>query len=225
MNKIAVFLPTRKGSQRLANKNTRTFAGMKGGLLFIKLSQLSEIKNIKVYLSSNDPKSIEIGKSFKNTTVFERPDHLCLDTTSLTDLIKYVPKIVEEDHILWTHVTSPLVNAEVYNDAIDTYFKVSQRGNDSLMSVHKMQEFIWSLSNNDLINRGENNLRWPRTQDLEPLYVVNSAFFIGSRDIYRNGDRVGEKPFLYEMDSIQSIDVDWEDDFKIAEALYEKLIK
>ena len=93
------------------------------------------------------------------------------------------------------------------------------------MSVHKMQEFIWSLSNNDLINRGENNLRWPRTQDLEPLYVVNSAFFIGSRDIYRNGDRVGEKPFLYEMDSIQSIDVDWEDDFKIAEALYEKLIK
>lgn len=183
MNKIAIFLPTRKGSQRVANKNTRTFSGIKGGLLLLKLKQLSKLKNVSVYLSSNDPQSIEIGKCFNNTIVIERPAHLCLDTTSITDLIKYVPTIIDEDHILWTHVTSPMVTAEIYNDAIDIYFKTIQDGNDSLMSVYKMQEFIWSLNNNDLVNRGKNSQRWPRTQDLNPLFVINSALFISSKDI------------------------------------------
>ncbi|WP_278252789.1 hypothetical protein [Alteromonas sp. 5E99-2] len=34
------------------------------------------------------------------------------------------------------------------------------------------------------------------------------------------GDRVGNNPFLFEMNSMESTDVDWEEDFTIAEILY-----
>ena len=34
MDKIAFFLPTRKGSERVKNKNTRPFAGIEGGLIY-----------------------------------------------------------------------------------------------------------------------------------------------------------------------------------------------
>jgi len=37
MNKIAFFLPTRKGSERVKNKNTRPFGGMDGGLIENKI--------------------------------------------------------------------------------------------------------------------------------------------------------------------------------------------
>lgn len=58
-----VFLPCRKGSQRVPNKNTRSFAGIEGGLLRIKLEQLLACKKIdKIYLSSDDEVVLNIGR-------------------------------------------------------------------------------------------------------------------------------------------------------------------
>lgn len=48
--KFAFFLPTRKGSERVQNKNTRTFAGIEGGLLKLKLNQLLEIDRVHILL-------------------------------------------------------------------------------------------------------------------------------------------------------------------------------
>ena len=37
---VNVFLPMRAGSERVPNKNTKTFSGIQGGLCKIKLEQL-----------------------------------------------------------------------------------------------------------------------------------------------------------------------------------------
>ena len=61
MNNVAFFLPVRAGSQRVENKNTKTFAGIKGGLLANKLRQLSELKLVEeVILSTNDDEAIGV---------------------------------------------------------------------------------------------------------------------------------------------------------------------
>lgn len=223
---IAVFLPTRKGSERVKNKNTRKFAQFEGGLLELKLRQLQDLKVDEVILSTNDEESIRVAESykhgFKNLVIKPRPDHLAESSTKLTDLISYVPRITRCEHILWTHVTSPMVDNEIYTDSIQKYEKALKNGYDSLMSVIPFQNFLWSKHTNDLINR-KGDLRWPRTQDLEKLFEINSAIFITPRNIYENNyDRVGVNPFLYEMNKLNSLDVDWEEDFKIAEAVYEK---
>lgn len=41
--RIAFFLPTRKGSERVKNKNTKPFAGIEGGLMENKIKQLVEL--------------------------------------------------------------------------------------------------------------------------------------------------------------------------------------
>ena len=41
---ITVFIPCRAGSERVPEKNTRSFAGLDGGLLKIKLDQILRIK-------------------------------------------------------------------------------------------------------------------------------------------------------------------------------------
>ncbi len=48
MSKVIAFLPMRKGSQRVKNKNVRDFAGIKGGLTFIKISQLLRLQNVDI---------------------------------------------------------------------------------------------------------------------------------------------------------------------------------
>lgn len=220
---ISVFLPTRKGSERVINKNTRNFAGIEGGLLKIKLQQLLNCGEIdEVVLSTNDSASIEVASHFnsKKLKVVERPDNLALSSTSLVDLVNYVPGICTHSDILWTHVTSPFLVAEDYSDIIKNYYLHIDSGFDSLMTVKPIRNFIWDKDSCDLINRS-NNEKWPRTQDLKVLYEIDSAVFLTNKDCYQKyHDRIGVKPFLFELNAIKSFDVDWEEDFKIAEVLY-----
>ncbi len=79
---------------------------------------------------------------------------------------------------------------------------------------------MWDKDKNDLINR-INNEKWPRTQDLKIYYEIDSAVFLSSRANYlKFDDRLGKHPYLYELDGIKGLDVDWEEDFKLAEILY-----
>ncbi|PKG43431.1 acylneuraminate cytidylyltransferase family protein [Psychroflexus sp. MES1-P1E] len=228
MNKsVSVFLPTRAMSERVKNKNTRIFAGIEGGLLKVKLVQLLDCSCIdEVILSTNDRDSIEVARKFKDhrkLKVIERPEQLALSTTNLMDLVNYVPKVCDSNHILWTHVTSPLVNTADYTNAVKTYFKILEQGFDSLMSVKEIQNFIWSKEQNKVVNKKQDDeKKWPRTQDLNKIYEVNSAIFMASKEVYMTEqDRIGKKPFLLTQNQIKSTDVDWEEDFKLAEILYE----
>ena len=108
MSQVIAFLPCRKGSQRVKNKNVRDFAGISGGLTYIKISQLLKVKEIKtIVISTNDEEVKTIAKSFddKRIVIDNRPDYLAESSTSTDELIAYVPKIIESGLVLWTHVT------------------------------------------------------------------------------------------------------------------------
>lgn len=223
MSKVVAFLPMRKGSQRVKNKNIKDFAGVKGGLTFIKISQLLKVKKIdKIIVSTNDEEVKNIALSFGNKRIFinDRPDHLASSTTSTDSLIKYVPNIIENGTVLWTHVTSPFVNEKLYDDMIELYFNNLDKA-DSLMSVTKIQKFFWSKEKP--INYDKSKEKWPRTQTIEPIYEINSGAFMADIEIYKSlNDRVGRRPFLYELSEKQAFDIDWQDDFEIAEILWSK---
>jgi N-acylneuraminate cytidylyltransferase len=227
---LAVFLPVRKGSERVKNKNTRPFSGYSSGLLGIKLQTLIKVLEIdKIILSTNDPEAINIGKLFLDKTdkliIIERPDSLSLSSTSLIELVKYVPTVIEHTHILWTHVTSPFLHQDDYSNAIQKYFKAIKMGYDSLMSVVRFNNFLWDPEKNDIINR-INSEKWPRTQDLKELFEIDSGIFIASREVYlKYQDRIGSRPYLYENNKIKSFDIDWEEDFKLAEIIFKNFIK
>ena len=223
---ISVFLPVRSGSERVKNKNTRPFAKFSSGLLELKIKQLIDVEELfEIVISTNCPNCISIIKSLKEfdkrIVLDIRPDELCSSDTSLLDLVNYVPRICKGDHILWTHVTSPFVNSVDYSSIIGIYKdKIANKSCDSLMTVKSIRNFIWSKELNDLINR--NNLeKWPRTQDLKIYYEIDSAVFLAPINIYRaENDRIGREPFLYELSGNKSFDIDWEDDFRLAEIMY-----
>jgi N-acylneuraminate cytidylyltransferase len=225
---VSVFLPVRKGSKRIENKNTKPFSIYKGGLLELKLKQLLEIENIgEIILSTNDPEAINVAKSLgvgdKKFVIKKRPKHLAQDNTDLSDLVAHVPQVTNREHILWTHVTSPFVTSSTYKEIINCYFEATSNNYDSLMSVSTLQNFVWDKEINDIINR-VNEFKWPRTQDLKTLYEVNSAAFMASKNIYNEyNDRIGESPYLFELGKIEAIDIDWHEDFKIAEMIYENI--
>lgn len=224
MNEIVIFLPMRKGSERVKNKNTRDFANIKGGLTFIKISQLLKVKCAnKIIISTNDDKVKKIAHSFNDNKIIidERPENLSKSNTSTDDLIKYCGTIIDDCTLLWTHVTSPFVTEYLYDNMINAYYK-NKNAYDSLMSVTKIQKFIWD--GNKPLNYNKSQEKWPRTQTLKPIYEINSgAFIANSSVIKKQNDRIGKRPFYYILTEKEAFDIDWPIDFDFAECLFEKL--
>ena len=222
---ITAFLPCRRGSQRIPDKNVKLFAGIEGGLLKIKLDQLLACKNIdSIVVSSNDERVLSFANNITDSRIIvdDRPDHLGSSTTTTDELIKYVPSIITEGDVLWTHVTSPFITELDYTDIINRYSEALTNGYDSLMTVLKLQGFIWD--ENKPISYDRNDLKWPMTQNVKPLYEVDSGVFLSSIDNYKKlDDRIGEKPFLLEQGKLKSVDIDWPDDFTFAEELWKKV--
>lgn len=224
-NKVAFYLPTRKGSERVINKNTRPFAGIEGGLVENKVKQLLETKLIdEIIFSSNDEACMAVAEKYKDSRlrIIERPEELCLSTTNLQELICYVPTVTDADHILWGHVTTPLCGADQYDASIKLYLEKLDEGYDSLVGVTEMKNFL--LNKEGKLINNTTNIPWPRTQDLEALYPINHTIFLAKREVYvEQKNRIGKKPLLHIMDELHSFDIDWPDDFTIAEIMYKNL--
>lgn len=221
--KINVFLPCKKNSTRVKNKNTRKFASEGFGLLKIKIFQLLKAKQInKIYLSTNDEKIKKFVKKInsKKIVLHSRKDFsLSTNNTSNNQLVSHVLDVVPTDHILWTHVTSPFVNSKIYDDAIKKYKNILKKGYDSMMSITKLKGFIWDSKK--ALNYNYLKVKWPKTQDIKPLNKINSAIFISSRKNYlKYNNRIGKKPFMYELKKYYGLDIDDVEDFYLAEFLF-----
>ncbi|WP_339113248.1 hypothetical protein [Thioclava sp. GXIMD2076] len=227
MKNVSVFFPLRAGSTRAVGKNTRPFRPDGRSLFQHKMEQLVQLADTvaEVIVSTNDKviaQQFEEFSDVKNLRLVERPEALCLSTTKVQDLIDYVPTVVEGEHIFWLHATSPFVDERDYKEALDIYSSrvINAAENDSIMSVNKLQQFIWDDATKRVINCDREVNPWPNTQDLAPLYEINHAFYISSRDNYlKLRDRIGQNPVLYEMTGIKKTDIDWEDDFEVAQNL------
>jgi len=222
---FTAFLPCRRGSKRVPKKNTRPFGGDDHGLVAIKLRQLIASTQIdQILVSTDDPLIFDLCNSSEFRTesrlvMDERPPELAQCSTSTDALIDYVAKLIPQGHILWTHVTSPFLDATSYEAIIQAYWTGLSDGYDSLMTVSPFQNFLWTEKGP--INYDGQKEKWPRTQTLEPLFIVNSGAFIAPASIYhKNLNRVGNNPYLYELDHFQELDIDRYPDFQFCDAIW-----
>ena len=187
---ISIFLPIRKGSKRVLNKNFKPLPNYKFGLTEIKIKQLLNFKKLvssqnlkekfEYVVSTNCEKTINFLKKFKWINVYERSAVASKDD-SMDELIKIVPGICKGNYILWTHVTSPYFNHFDYLDFIKTFLK--NKKYKSAFSADVLQKFLFTKKRG-WISHEIKKKKWPRTQDLEIVYIINSAAFLTKREIY-----------------------------------------
>ena len=66
----------------------------------------------------------------------------------------------------------------------------------------------------------------PRTQDLSPLFVETTGMYIFTKDVIVNlRRRVGDKPYLLEVDKIEATDINNPIDFEIANAIHSFILR
>jgi len=223
---VIAFLPCRQGSERVVGKNVKPFADIEGGLTTIKITQLINCSGVdRIVISTDDPKVIAIANTLAQSSpkpieVIERPHHLCLSSTSMDDFILYIPTIITQGIIFWVHVTEPFADEHIYNAVIESYHQnVVNGSHDSLLTVTNLQTFVWDQ--NGPVNYDRSVQKWPRSQDLPPMYEVNCAvFMISPQLMVAHADRVGAKPLLFPLEFPATVDIDIDNDFFMAESLW-----
>jgi CMP-N-acetylneuraminic acid synthetase len=219
-------VPCRAGSERVPRKNVREFAGHRGGLTSVKLTQLKACLTLdRIVVNTDDEEVARIAREIESTVdgpeilTVCRPPALATSAARTDDVIAHVAETTPGDLLLWTHVTSPFVDTAMYDRAVAEFRSFDPRDHDSLMSVTRLQEFVWARGRP--VNYDRQVAKWPRTQDLPAWAVVTSGIFLCPRaTMLRTGDRIGERPYLFEVDRVAALDVDWPDDFELAEYVY-----
>lgn len=88
------------------------------------------------------------------------------------------------------------------------------------MTTTLLNGFLWQ--DGKPLNYDRTIEKWPCTQTLAPVHEVNSGTFQAPSSVYRElDDGIGQNPYLYAMNKLRSHDIDWPEDFLIAERLVE----
>ena len=215
--KTVAYIPIKLNNERTPGKNIKELFNGKCILQILQetLLKVNGLNDIYVFCSSESIKPYLVdGVKF-----LKRPDFLDTKTATPNDIIKEFMKLVDADIYLVSHATSPFVKPEHIEECINA---VKSGEFDSSFTAEKLQRLFWR-SDNTPINFNPENV--PRTQELEPVYNEVSAAYVFRKDSFlKNNRRVGLYPHITVVSGIECIDIDYPEDFEIANAVYKEII-
>ncbi len=217
--RIVALLPMKANSERVRGKNFRDFNGRP--LFRWILDTLLAVPEIDEVIINTDARDILAENGLVDgprVRIRDRKPELCGDFVSMNLVLADDVANVDADIYVMTHTTNPLLSIESTRGAIELYHKGVADGTcDSVFTVNKFQTRFYR-ADVSAINHDPKNLI--RTQDLEPWFEENSNLYVFSRSSFASTDaRIGTRPLMYEMGRSESVDIDDQESWYMAEAV------
>ena len=212
---VIAMVPVRAGSTRVPNKNTRPFGFT--NLLQLKLKLLKEIVGISQIVVSTDCE-ISADIAFKEGANVQWRNKYFAGSDVTNDQHWYhIAQTTPGDIVFLAQVTSPLLRVSSMQSALNSFLDGGTH--DSINSVSAEKKFLWKGSkpiNYDIDAT-------PKSQDLPEIVSLNFAITIIARaKMMERKNVVGNKPKFFQLDKVESLDVDDLIDFKVAELMFQE---
>ena len=214
---ITALIPVRKGSQRVKNKNIKSFGD--SSLLEIKIKSLLKLKKWnkieEIIVSSDCDKMLTIADNLGVKT-HKREEYYASSEATNSEFFSNLAEIGSNPWILYSPVTSPLISFETYNEVL-TKFKLKPT---NTVTTSLQKHHMW-LDGKPLNYDIKNS---PNSQDLPDIFSINYGIsLIKRKDMSNYKNIVTENPTFIVLDEIEGIDIDTELDFEFANYLYKKV--
>jgi len=231
--KIVALIPAKKKSERLPNKNIRLLneIPLVGHTILAALNCMF-FDHVIVLTNSETIKEIAhvMGATPMHDPLAERrpePTGGELARFVLNEL-----NLNDEDVLIYLQPTAPLRDSIDIHGAYNTFMEkcVSNdmshpyRGKTVVSVTNVKHHPSWCFRKNSHGFIHPHTELIEKSQDLEPLFVLNGAIYISSvKQLREHGSFFNTEMVEYEMDYHKSIDIDDEIDFFIAGALLKRL--
>lgn len=205
--KTVALVPIKLNSQRLPYKNILPIGGHP--LCWHVVNTLLSVDTIdEVYVYCSDE---AVTQYLPEKAIFKKRDKkLDGDNVKGFEIYRSFISEVEADVYVLAHTTSPFIKADSVKNALSHILSGEA---DSAFSAEKIQTFAWYQERP--INYDINDV--PRTQDMEPIWVETSAFYMFRKEIFTvHNRRIGFKPYIQEVSGLEAVDIDEKKDYEMA---------
>jgi CMP-N-acetylneuraminic acid synthetase len=205
--KVVAFVPIKLNSFRLPKKNILPLGAQPlCWYIFDNLLKIQSIDEVYVFCSDENVMNY-IPKGVK---FLKRDRHLDGDLVKGHEIYESFINMVNSDIYILAHTTSPFMTHTSVENALKN---VLSENYDSALSVQKKQTFVWYKG--QTLNYESNNI--PRTQDIEPIFIETSGFYIFNKEHFVTHERrIGFNPYFQVLDDIEAIDIDTKEDYEYA---------
>lgn len=213
--RTVAWVPIKLNNQRLPGKNTKLLAGKPlCSYMLETLTQIDGLDDIYVYCSQED-----IIQYLPNGVKFlKRPEKLDGAMVGHYEIVESFINAIDADVYLNAHVTNPFVKRESIQRGLD---KVLSGEHDSAHTVQKLNKPLWYHGEPFNFTR----TKMYRNQDIDPMYI-DMNLCIYKKEVYtEQKSRYGKNPYFIELSQIESIDIDYPEDFMFAEVMYQTFLK
>ncbi|MDY3113412.1 MAG: acylneuraminate cytidylyltransferase family protein [Helicobacter sp.] len=216
MKKVVAVVPVKQNSSRLANKNILPFAG--STLLEYKINQLKQVESLSEIIVSSDSDDMLKMALRQGVSVDRRPLCYANESRPFGEFVEYLADMIiekcgVESHLLWACCTSPLVSVKRYKEAISLYFKYLGEF-DSLISVYKWRHYMFDKAGPMNFKRGAGHVN---SQELPAFDLFTCGILlcpiVKAKEWKYN---FGLKPYRFELNQVESVDIDTEFDYYCA---------
>jgi CMP-N,N'-diacetyllegionaminic acid synthase len=221
---LLAIIPARGGSKRLPRKNILDLAGKP--LIAWTIESALDSKYIDRVMVSTDYQEIaNVSQKYGAEVPFIRPHQLALDSSTSIDVVMHLLDQLKEldaqyEYVILLQPTSPLRTVQNIDESIEL---IEEKNIDAVISVCKTEHSpLWSNkipADGSLVNFLDENILNKRSQDLEQYYRLNGAIYLCNtkRLLKEKAFFLSSNCIAYEMDQKNSIDIDTEIDFSLAE--------
>lgn len=223
--RILCVIPARGGSKGIPRKNVRLFLG-KPLIAWTIKSALTSRYIDKVLVSTEDKKICDIARRYKADVPFLRPKNLAGDAVPMMRVIMHVLSYFEKsrdwyDFLILLQPTSPLRTATDMDRAIEFLFKKNAHAVISVCEVDHSPYWLNVLPRDLSLRRFlKPGIENKRRQELPVFYRINGAIYLAdTRFLKKKKSFFGNRSFAYITSKENSVDIDTEFDFRVAESI------
>lgn len=209
--KVAAFLPAKGSSQRIECKNMKL---MDGKPLFLHtLEKLVSCEFIdEVYLDSESDEILNYAP-YLNYIPLKRDAELANNKTDGHRMFYNEVRQIEADIYIQILGTSPFIKKETIKNGIDILKNHPEY--DSVVLVKREKQYTWE---EDRPLYDKNNI--PNSIDLPDTVIETMGLYMVRKDTaHQNKQRYGNHVYLLEAEAIEAVDVNFPDDFQLAETI------
>jgi CMP-N,N'-diacetyllegionaminic acid synthase len=225
---ILAIIPARGGSKGVPRKNVKSLIDMP--LICYTIKAAKESKYItKTVVSTEDEEIRSVSLNFGAEVPYLRPEELASDKSPTIDSVIHMINWLKEnedytpDYICLLQCTSPLRNGKHIDEAIDKMITTNMEGVISVCEAEVNPYWASIIRDNKLQYFIEEGKSITRRQDLPEVYRINGAIYIIETDkLLTNKTFETENVTAYIMSTNDSIDIDTDLDFKLAEMIMSK---
>lgn len=220
--RIAVVL-ARSGSTRLLNKNLLEI-GKKS--LTLRAVESASQNNIDVVLSSNSqeilnhvnlPGVLKHLRTEANSMAHSTSEHSVLEVINSLN-------ISDKSDVMLLQPTSPFRDSSTVERFLTVWNELDSDNYDSAFSAFVDHSEFWTETQIEFKRVSSiisPNLDAYRTQDRPPLFRENGAIYQTKAQNLREGARfVNGRPFVFPCTVIESVDIDTQEDYELAKAIF-----